>query len=231
MKPVIAMPDAGHDWFRIYMTSKYVMSLWRAGARVRFLDLHDLDKMEKKLLECDGLLLPGGGDIDPAIYGQKRHEKCGEANPLRDKGEFAMLNVFLPTSKPIFCICRGEQVLNVFRGGTMHQHIPGHSDFKNRAKGASHKIQVFPHTTLQDCVGKAEISVNSMHHQAVDKLGEGLTISAVSEDGIVEAVEITSHPFCLGVQWHPEHLSRRRADQQNLFDVFVETCRKQKRHL
>ncbi len=229
MKPVIAMPDAGHDWFRLYMTSKYVLRLWRAGAKVRFLDLHDLDKMSCQLLSCDGLLLPGGGDIDPSLYGKEREEKCGDPNSLRDKGELRMLEVFLPTNKPIFCICRGEQVLNVFCGGTLHQHIPNHSDFRSRSKGF-HKVTVFPHTTLQDCVGKTELTVNSLHHQAVDKLGKDLTISAVSEDGTVEAVEISCHPFCLGVQWHPEHLYRH-PEQQKLFDVFVSICRKGTKNL
>lgn len=224
MKPVIAMPRMGNDPFRIYMKSKYVFSLRRAGATVRWIPLNHIEAHLPALLECDGLLMPGGVDIEPECYGQKRTEKCGKSDALRDDAEWKILEAFLPTEKPVLCICRGHQLLNVFCGGTLHQHIEHHSDFKSRGKGC-HSVKVQPNTKLADMLGKENITVNSLHHQAVDVLGNNLTVNAVSDDGIIESVVRTDHPFCLGVQWHPEHMSRKDPLQKKIFDVFVQKCR------
>lgn len=224
MKPVIAMPRMGNDPFRIYMKSKYVLSLHRAGAKVQWIPLKNVDAHLPELLQCDGLLMPGGVDIEPARYGQQRSEKCGKTDALRDAAEWKILEAFLPAKKPVLCICRGHQLLNVFCGGTLHQHIPGHSDFKSRGKGC-HPVHIQPGTMLADLLERDQLTVNSLHHQAVDKLGKDLTINAVSTDGIVEAVAHIDHPFCLGVQWHPEHLSRRDTLQQRIFDIFVKNCK------
>lgn len=224
MMPIIAMPQWGNNLLRLYMKSKYIQSLHHAGAKIRWIEMDD-PQLEEKVRQCDGLLLPGGDDIDPARYGAERSEKCGKSSALRDQAEWRMLDAFLPTGKPILCICRGEQFLNVYRGGTLHQHIDGHSDFKSRGKGF-HSISVNPGTKLASLLGTAQIRVNSLHHQAVDRLGKGLIVSARSPDGIVEALELESHPFCIALQWHPEHLSQRRPDQQKLFHAFVEECSK-----
>ena len=223
MKPVIAMPKLSNDPFRIYMKSKYVFSLWRSGARVRWIPWDNTEKARTALLKCDGLLMPGGIDIEPSRYGQKRCEQCGETDPKRDEAEWWMLTAFLPTNKPVLCICRGIQILNVFQGGTLHQHIPSHSDFKSRSTGC-HKVNVVPGTMLEQIVNTSELTVNSLHHQAVDLLGQDLQTAAVSEDGIVEAVVHTSHPFCLATQWHPEHMSHGDLLQQKIFDSFVQAC-------
>lgn len=221
-RPVIAMPQWGNNLLRLYMKSKYIFSLHRAGARIRWIAMDDPHIAEKTIV-CDGLLLPGGDDIDPIRYGQPRHEKCGKSSHLRDEAEWKMLEAFLPTSKPILGICRGCQFLNIYLGGTLHQHMEGHSDFKTRAKGC-HNVSIAPETTLSALLPQS-VWVNSLHHQAVDKLGNGLTVSAQAEDGTVEAIELTSHPFCVAVQWHPEHLSNTRPDQQKLFDHFVSLCK------
>lgn len=228
MKPVIGIPQMGSDLFRKYMKSKYVSSLVRAGAQVRWIELEDTDAAVAQLLDCDGLLLPGGADVNPKLYGQVPTEKCGKPNTLRDTGEMKLLEAFLPTNKPILCICRGVQLLNVFCGGTLHQDIKdsqkcSHSDFFTRARGC-HQVKIMPHTRLNHIFEEETVKVNSLHHQAVDQVGKDLTISAVSEDGFVEALEITRHPFCIGVQWHPEHMSKRNPTQQKLFDAFVEAC-------
>ena len=225
MKTLIAMPKMGNDPFRIYMKSKYVLSLWRCGAKVRWIPLKNTEGTLSSLLECDGLLMPGGVDIAPARYGQLQSEQCGKTDPLRDEAEWRILEAFLPTGKPVLCICRGVQFLNVFQGGTLHQHIPGHSDFKSRSKGC-HPICVVPGSKLDQIVKSPQLTVHSLHHQAVDSLGKDLTVNAISEDNIIEAVSHTNHPFCLGVQWHPEHMSKRNALQQKIFDAFVLACKK-----
>lgn len=224
MKPVIAMPRMGNDPFRMYMKSKYVWSLRRSGAVVRWIPLENIESHLPELLECDGLLMPGGVDIEPARYGQSRGEKCGKSDLLRDEAEWKILEAFLPTRKPVLCICRGVQMLNVFQGGTLYQDIPGHSDFRSRGTGC-HAVSVTPGSLLHRILGSTELTVNSLHHQAADQTGNQLSVAAVSTDGITEALELQGHPFCLGVQWHPEHLSRRFALHQKIFHAFTEACK------
>lgn len=229
MHPVIGIPQMGNDLFRKYMKSKYVSSLKRAGAVVRWIELKDIDKAVSELLSCDGLLLPGGADISPRLYGQTPTEKCGKPNMLRDNAEMKMLEAFLPTNKPVLCICRGVQMLNVYCGGTLHQDIKltqmsKHAHFPSRNKGI-HSVKLFSHTKLAHILEADKVIVNSLHHQAIDRLAPGLTISAVSDDGFIEGLEIMYHPFCIGVQWHPEHMSKHNPTQQKLFDAFVNACK------
>lgn len=229
MSLTIAVPQMGTDLFRKYMKSKYVKSLERAGATVRWIELDDTEKAIKEVLSCDGLLLPGGADIDPILYGREREEKCGKPNELRDKNEFQIFGTFVETKKPVLCICRGFQLLNTVYGGTLYQDIAdikkcSHSDFLKRAK-AVHKVSVAKDTKLYGIFGKSELGVNSLHHQAVENIGVNLIVSAVSEDGFVEALELKEHPFCIGVQWHPEHMSKKDALQQKLFDEFIKNCK------
>ena len=224
MMPVIAMPKMGNDPFRIYMKSKYIFSLLRSGARVRWIPLDNVEKAIPALLECDGLLMPGGVDIEPDRYGQVRSEKCGKSDLQRDEAEWKILQAFLPTQKPVLCICRGVQMLNVFHGGTLHQDIPGHSDFKSRGTGC-HTVTLSPESRLHQILQTEVIKVNSLHHQVADQIGKGLSVAAVSTDGITEALELDGHPFCIGVQWHPEHLSRRFSAHQSIFNAFVAACK------
>lgn len=228
MKPVIGIPQMGQSLFRKYMKSKYVQSLVRAGAQVRWIELTDPEKAVSELLKCDGLLLPGGADVNPNLYGQEPTEKCGKPNTLRDTAEWKMLEAFLPTQKPVLCICRGVQLLNVFRGGTLHQDISlvqvsKHSDFLSKNRGI-HQIKLSANTRLAQILKEEPLTVNSLHHQAVDWVGAELRVCAVSDDGFIEALELENHPFCMGVQWHPEHMSRKNPVQQRLFDVFVSAC-------
>ena len=229
MDIVIAVPQMGTDLFRKYMKSKYVKSLERAGAAVKWIELEDTQKAVEEALCCDGLLLPGGADIEPSLYGREREEKCGKPNELRDKYEFIIYDAFIKTNKPVLCICRGFQLLNVANGGTLYQDIAdikkcSHSDFLKRSK-AIHDVTVNENTKLYEIFGKTQTGVNSLHHQAVEKVGDNLMISAVSEDGFVEALELENHPFCIGVQWHPEHMSKKDPLQQQLFNAFINSCK------
>lgn len=230
MKPVIAMTHSGGTLFNAYMRSKYIQSLHRAGAEVRLIRPSDPEKAVAAILQCDGLLIPGGPDVDPTLYGQTPSDKCGKPDSVRDRVELKMLEAFLPTNKPILGICRGVQLLNVFHGGTLYQDIKGtqvcrHSHYPSKSKGC-HKVKLYPHTKLGKLIGEEYTTVNSLHHQAADQLGPGLAVSAVSEDGFIEGLEILVHPFCVGVQWHPEHMSKNHPAQQRLFDAFVEACKK-----
>lgn len=226
----IAVPQMGNDLFRKYMKGKYVSSLSRAGAVVRWIELADPKAAAKEAASCDGLLLPGGADIDPARYGQTPQPECGKPNALRDAAEFVMLDAFYRTGKPVLGICRGIQVMNVQAGGTLFQDIKGtaacrHMDFRSRGRSI-HRVSVTDGTLLSRIIGSGEHEVNSLHHQAADRIGDGFTAVAVSEDGFVEAIERRDHPFCLGVQWHPEHMSRKSLTQRKIFTAFADACSK-----
>ena len=225
---IIAMPDMGNDLFRKYMKSKYVKSIERAGGKVVTVELSDKAAAAKKAAEFDGLLLPGGADIDPKMYNRKREEKCGKPNETRDTVEPEILREFLKTGKPVLGICRGMQLLNVCFGGTLFQDIKKiqkskHMDFFNRSKH-SHTAKVEKKSKLYETVKSEEIKINSMHHQAIENVGKGLSISATSDDGFVEGIELQNYGFCLGVQWHPEHMSKKNAVQQNIFNEFIKEC-------
>ena len=230
MEPVIGIHQMGSGLFRAYMKGKYVSALRRSGARVRWIELEDVDLAVKQMLECDGLLLPGGADIDPRRYGQQPSPRCGKPDVLRDKAELPMLEAFLKTGKPVLCICRGAQLLNVFFGGTLHQDIEQiqgckHSSWRGKNTG-THTVKLQPRTKLESVLQATSARVNSLHHQAVDVLAPGLRAAAVSEDGFVEGLEVPDHPFCIGVQWHPEHMCKHDCVQRKLFDVFVAACEK-----
>ena len=229
MNITIAMPKLDNKPFRIYMKSKYVISLMKCGARVKWIDMENREKMKKQLASCQGLLMPGGGDLQPHLYGQEVDPKCGKPDVKRDEGEWAILDEFVPTGKPILCICRGEQLMNVYFGGSLHQDIVDiskcrHNDYPRKNLGC-HMVSLTGGTKLARIMGKQTLRVNSLHHQAVATVGKDITISAVSEDGIIEAIEHTSHPFCMGVQWHPEHMVRYCKQQRRIFEAFVAACK------
>lgn len=230
MKPVIAIPQMGNDLFRKYMKSKYQKSLERAGADVKWIELDDIEKAVAEAISCDGLLLPGGADINPKMYGEEKSEKCGTPNETRDNAEPVIFREFLKTNKPILAICRGIQLINVCNDGTLFQDIKDeqkckHMDFFSRA-GSIHTVSIDKNSMLYGILESDKINVNSMHHQAINKVGEGFIVSAQSEDGFTEAIELQNHPFCIGVQWHPEHMSKKSAEQRKIFSFFVSACKK-----
>ncbi len=153
---------------------------------------------------CDGLLLTGGTDVDPALYGQSPHEKTETADPGRDELEYRFLREALERNTPVLAICRGMQLFNVFHGGTLLQHIDGHAIRPADRSQPAHAVEIVAGTHLAEIFGDGELPVNSRHHQAVDRLGAGLVISARSLDGIVEGLERIDLRFAVAVQWHPE---------------------------
>ena len=230
MSVTIAIPMFHKDKFRKFMQFKYTASLQRAGAKALWVETDDLQKAIDQMLTCDGLLLSGGEDMDPAYYGQTPTEKCGPIAKYRDHVEMEMLKAFLPTGKPILGICRGEQLMNVYFGGTLHQDIGDvakcrHDDYPHKDLG-NHQVSIVSGTKLSRILRKDTIRTNSLHHQAVDIPAKDLIVSAVCEDGIVEAVEHATHPFCIGVQWHPEHMVGYVKRQRRIFEAFIRACGK-----
>jgi putative glutamine amidotransferase len=180
----------------------------------------------------NALLLTGGGDLDPALYGEAPHPKLGRIFRERDEFELALCREALRRDLPLLAICRGHQVLNVATGGTLIQDIPSqvrggadHDSRKERWERA-HEVRIFNGTRLREILGRETILVNSFHHQAVARVGEGLLVSArADKDGVVEAIEAPGRRLVLGVQWHPEAFWDRRDGFQPLFEALATTAR------
>jgi putative glutamine amidotransferase len=178
------------------------------------------------LADVDGLLLTGGPDLDPHLYGQEPAPEAQKPDPERDRMEFRLLGEALERNLPVLAICRGLQLFNVYHGGSLVQHLPGDPHrTKERPADVSkpvHEIRVTPDTQLAAIVGNGQHAVNSRHHQAVDRLGSHIQVSAKStKDDIVEGLERRDKAFAVAVQWHPEDQVRSDEKQLNLFRAFA----------
>jgi putative glutamine amidotransferase len=170
----------------------------------------------------DGVLLAGGPDIHPSLYGREPSPELGPTEPSLDGSEVALVRMALDRRVPLLCICRGLQALNVARGGTLVQHLPGHRQDRP-GREATHTVRIDPESILARALGATETQVNSFHHQAVDDLGLHLRAVAWAEDGLIEGIEATDREFAVGVQWHAEGLIDS-GEQQALFSAFVAEC-------
>ncbi|RKO66044.1 gamma-glutamyl-gamma-aminobutyrate hydrolase family protein [Desulfofundulus salinus] len=183
----------------------------------------------------DGLILSGGGDVDPVHFGEEPLPGCGEISPERDDFELSLARRALSLGLPVLGICRGAQVLNIAAGGDIYQDIvaqvPGCLKHQQRAPRwcATHGIMVEENTCLADIFGAGVMRVNSFHHQAVRRPAPGFIVSARSVDGIIEAIESTARGFALGVQWHPETMWERDGRFLGLFAALVDAGREYKR--
>lgn len=181
----------------------------------------------------DGVLLPGGGDIDPANYGQARHEKTANIDVLRDNTEITLARWAAAEDRPVLGICRGHQVFNVALGGSLIQDIPDavgtlllHDTGTTQPRGTRpHSVRIDPASRLAHVIGQTEVQVNSLHHQAIERAASDLCITAYAADGVIEAAEIPDRRFALTVQWHPEDLAPEDPTMQRLFDAFVDSAR------
>jgi len=182
----------------------------------------------RALAGLQGLLLSGGTDLNPARYGETPHPGNEEPDDARDEMETALLDEALAADLPVLAICRGMQLFNVAHGGTLIQHLDNfaaHVVRDNDPALPAHQILVEPGTRLAAILGEGPYAVNSRHHQAVDRVGAGLRVTARSiPDGIVEALERGDRLFALAVQWHPEDQARRDSTQSKLFEAFAEAC-------
>ena len=212
----------------------YLASVEKSGGQPRVLEV--TDSARKVVNEIDGLLLTGGGDVDPVLYGEERHPTVEDAEPGRDEFEIDIARRALDADLPLLAICRGAQVLNVATGGTLVQDIPSvvetelpHS-LTEPKDHVAHDVKVTPGSKLQQALGNAVSTehtcrVNSRHHQSVGRLGKDLAPSATAPDGVIEAIEGSGKDFCIGVQWHPENFWRT-GEFKSLFDSFVESARR-----
>ncbi|MCX6625021.1 MAG: gamma-glutamyl-gamma-aminobutyrate hydrolase family protein [Acidobacteria bacterium] len=169
-----------------------------------------------------GLLLTGGSDVDPALYGESAHPMTEPPDTSRDSLEIRLLQEFLRAGLPVFGICRGHQLMNVALGGTLLQHIEEHHD---QDTPDVHQVLAAPGTRLAAVIGEEPVPVNSRHHQAIGRLAPGLLVSARAADGVIEAVELPGEPFVVAVQWHPEERHDRYPADRALFQAFAEAVR------
>jgi len=178
------------------------------------------------LSEFDGLLLTGGTDVNSALYGQLREPETDEPDKARDRKEIVLLREALDLNLPILAICRGMQLFNVVHGGTLTQHIKEVDVHVQPGVSIAHEIQVREGTMLHKTLATTHHAVNSRHHQAVRRVGNGLTVCAQAPDGIVEAVERPDLRFALAVQWHPEDRVPEDALDLKLFEAFSKIVQK-----
>jgi len=203
----------------------YVDGVRAAGATP--LVLPPGEPQPERLLDLvDGLILAGGGDIAPAAYSGEPHETIYSVSEERDQFEFTLARaVLVRPNMPLLCICRGMQVLNVVCGGTLHPHLP--ERFGERVAHrlpprltSRHPVRIEPQSRVAAILGAVGVDACSWHHQAIDRMGQGLRAVAWAEDDVIEAVEHSAHPWCIGVQWHPE-MQLEEAAQRGLFAALV----------
>lgn len=219
---------------RVFLLQTYFNAISRAGGIPLLLNPHMSEAAIEQCMDAlDGLLLAGGGDVDPRHFGQEPVKEIGEIIPIRDQLEFALIKAAdSRRPMPILGICRGLQVLNVAAGGSLYQDLPTQYPAKaapllshsqdDSVNATAHSVQLETDSRLHSLLGAERLEVNSMHHQAVDRPGSGYRVVAHSEDGVAEAIEHTGHPFRLAVQWHPERMTD--AASLRLFQGFIDSA-------
>ena len=220
------------------MNQRYILTLTAAGAVPWMIPLFEVEDDRATLREIysrlDAVFLSGGVDMDPASYGEPRHPLLGRIDPPRDRSELQLARWAMRDGKPVLGVCRGMQVVNVAAGGTLFQDVeaeyPGaikHDYFPTQGferHFLAHPMKIAKDSLLGRVFEANECLVNSMHHQGVKMLGEGLRACAWAPDGLIEAVETTDGSFVLGVQWHPEMLSDSCTRTRRLFDAFTDAA-------
>lgn len=217
-------------FYRFAIADGYTTAVERAGA-VPLVIPQQEGNINDILSVVDGLIFSGGGDIDPARYGDgSTHEKTGGIDQGRDDLELDLITAALERDIPILCICRGIQVLNVALGGTLIQDVPDQfsAEFEHRqqangipAHDPGHEVDVVPGTLLASTYGTDSIAVNSFHHQGLKDVAPALRVNATAPDGLVEAVDHPGKRWVLGVQWHPEMMHRHHEEQLKPFQGLV----------
>jgi putative glutamine amidotransferase len=212
----------------------YVDAVLAAGGLPILLP-HAQDAAAAYLALLDGLVVTGGAfDVPPELYGEARRDVCGATRPERTAFEKDLLEAALAARLPVLGVCGGMQLLNVVRGGTLHQDLPADAGISGHEQPPpkdvpSHDVAVAPGTALADLVGAGTLRVNSTHHQAVRDAGHGVLVSARAPDGVVEGIELPDLPFAIGVQWHPEAVARHEVRHAAIYRGLVRAARDARR--
>lgn len=223
--------DLFEGYEKAYVMDDYVQAVLRSGAVPIVLPIiKDSEKIKEYAKIIDGLILTGGHDVNPLLYGEEPDVKTTEILPKRDFLDYELIKHITALNKPILAVCRGMQILNTYHGGTLYQDNSYCKTFhiKHMQNGnpdvATHTIMIEPNSILESALGN-HTTVNSFHHQSVKELANGFKIVATSKDGIVEAIEKDDDQWCLGVQFHPEIMSHHDNKMQILFDLLIEASK------
>jgi len=216
----------------IQLPAQYADAVRRAGG-IPLLIQPGETRLDELFTLLDGIILSGGGDVDPTLYTEENHEEVYWVNQDRDEFEVMLTKQSLDSDMPLFCICRGLQILNVALGGTLIPHIPDAvSDAVPHRQPPRdpilHEVSINADSRLAEIMGGAIVNTASWHHQSIERLAEGLTVVGHAPDGVIEAVEMPNRPNLIAVQWHPELTAHEDVSQQRLFDEFVALSTKQK---
>ncbi|ARJ39798.1 gamma-glutamyl-gamma-aminobutyrate hydrolase [Sporosarcina ureae] len=231
MKPVIGVTSDLDQNGDTLVQTRYIQAVRQAGGVPVILPV-GLEAIEDVCDRLDGLLLIGGEDLDPYLYGEEPHRQLGKVLPERDQSELALFKTMADLDKPVFGICRGYQLMNVAFGGTIYQDMYAQlsEDLLQHYQltdldYAFHSIDIVGDSRLAEWAGTSEVRVNSLHHQAVKEVKAPLVVTAVAKDGVIEALESTAHRFMVGVQWHPEAMVKQKdALSLKLFKKFIEAA-------
>ncbi|MGV3487506.1 MAG: gamma-glutamyl-gamma-aminobutyrate hydrolase family protein [Tuberibacillus sp.] len=234
MKPLIGITSSIGKSGEASVADAYVKAVEKSGGIPVILpNITSEEGIEKLAATIDGLLVTGGGDIDPTLFNEEPLPGLGEITPERDAFELSIIPKMLEARKPILGICRGIQILAIAAGGDMYQDVYSqnsdrpllqHQQHAPRSHG-SHFVTVENNSLLHQIMGEERFKVNSFHHQTVRRPGNGFRVTAVASDGLVEAIECIDHPFAVGVQWHPECLLETNdAYSMKLFAAFIRGC-------
>jgi putative glutamine amidotransferase len=220
-------------WKRDITNEAYTSSLAKAGAIPLMLPVLDdpTDRQIDCMVDlCDGLLFPGGPDIDPSLYGREREKECGASDIRTDRFQLALFRQARKRGKPVLGICRGLQLINVGCGGTLCQEYRKRTDthlvhdrYENPTEPC-HAVLLQHDSALNGIFGTERIETNSLHHQQVQDVGRGMKTAALCEDGGIEALEAITGSWCIGVQWHPEAMMMASPSMAPLFRSFVYAC-------
>lgn len=235
LSPVIGISCCyDEDHRRLWLTDYYINAVVAAGGLPFIIPVvTPLNKINQLINHCHGLLLAGGGDIDPLLFGEQPHPAGGSICPQRDSFELSLAKEALKNSRPLLGICRGAQVINVAAGGTVCQdlslQVKDHLKHQQQAPRwyPTHTITAVRDSQLAEMIGAEPVKVNSFHHQMVGRLGTGLKVAAVAPDGVIEAIEHRQRGyFVLGVQYHPEALYEHDPKARVIFTNFIRAARR-----
>ena len=215
----IVVPEAGDGSLHYVVSAPYVKAVRKAGAMPVLLPVVDPDDAAAMLEMVDALIITGGADVDPVNYNAPADPRLGATDRVRDAADLAITRAAVEANVPTLATCRGIQVLNVAMGGSLVQHVDEHMRIDMYNEDV-HNVEIDPASRLASILGTSALGVNSMHHQVIDRLGDGVRAVAHNHDGHIEAIELETASAVLGVQWHPE-LLRHRGDHLALFEDLV----------